>query len=221
MKLKNLTLAIITISSLSFAELVQPKVIQEPFTPEIKIINNLTTILPQIGARLEDKGENISSYIVDKISKGKIHLNNHVNINLCGEITYILGIGINKYKHGNNLHYAISDAEKIVNKVENTCKKTRTYLLKNSSKEKILQTLENIAKKITKKDSIVFTFSGHGVRVKDKDYLLTSEIKTYNPTKLIYSALTLESIEEDIKSMHPKSAVMIIDAERVNLFYTK
>jgi hypothetical protein len=221
MKLKILTLTIITISSLSFAELVQPKVEQEPFTTEIKIINNLTTILPQIGARLEDKGENISSYIIDKISKGKIHLNNNININLCGETTYILGVGINKYKNGNNLQYAISDTKKIVKKVESTCKETKTYLLQNSSKEKVIQTLENIAKKITKKDSILFSFSGHGVRIKEKDYLLTSEINSNEPTKVIYSALTLESIEEDIKSMHPKSAVMIIDAERVNLFYTK
>ena len=218
---KKLTLTIITLSTLAFGVLVQP--VEEPkeFTPEIKISSNLTTILPQVGMKLEDKGENISSYVVDKISKGQIHLNNNINIDLCGEITYIIGVGINQYKHGSNLQYAISDTKKIVNKVEENCKKTQTYVLKNASKEKILQTLENISKKVSKKDSILFNFSGHGIRYKDKDYLLTSKTNLNNASSWKFSALTINAIEDTFKQMPLKSAVLIINAQRVKAYGIK
>lgn len=215
------TLTIITLSTLAFSGMGQPAEEPKEFTPEIKISSNLTTILPQIGVMLEDKGENISSYVVDKISKGQIHLNNNINIGLCGETTYIIGVGINNYKNAPHLQYAISDTEKIVNKVEENCKKTQTYVLKNASQNKILQTLENISKKVTKKDNIVFNFSGHGVRYKEKDYLLTAEAKTTKASALQYTALTLQAVEDNMKEMPIKNAIMIIDASRSRPYFAQ
>ena len=215
MKLKILTLTLITLSTLAFAGLPQAEEEPKEFTPEIKISSNITTILPQIGVRLEDKGENISSYLLNKISKGEIHLNNNIDISLCGETTYIIGVGTNQYQYAPNLQYAISDTKQIVNRVEENCKKSKTYVLKNASKKKILQTLKDISKKVSKKDSIVFNFSGHGVRVKEKDYLLTSEVNIKNSSSWKFSALTIDSIQDTLKRMPLKGAVLIIDAERV------
>ena len=49
----------------------------------------------------------------------------------------------------------------------------------------------------------------------EKDYLLTSEVNIKNSSSWKFSALTIDSIQDTLKRVPLKGAVLIIDAERV------
>ena len=213
MKLKTM-ISITLLSTLIYAGgLGQPK--SEPFTPIIEIKNNLITVFPQIDVMLEDGGEQtIVNYLVPKIKKGNIKLDNNTNIGFCGEKTYIIAIGINKYQYISSLSSSISDAEKITNKIESNCKKTKSYNLKNSKKEDIYNILKSISKKITAKDSLVFYFAGHGVMLKNISYLAPVDAKAQQISQVSRSFININELTKIVKSMKIKSGLMIFDAER-------
>ena len=194
----------------------QPK--PEPFTLIIEIKNNLITILPQIDVMLEDGGEkNLANYLLPKIKKGKLHLDNDVNIGFCGEKTYIIAIGINKYKELPSLANSISDAEKIANKIKSNCQKTKSYNLKNSKKEDIYNILKSVSQKITSKDSLVFYFAGHGVRTDGQDYLASSHAKL-KPHNIKRTWVSIKEVRSYFNAKKIKSGLMIFDAERDQAF---
>lgn len=216
MKRKLLTLSTLTLTTLSYAGLAEVK--PQPFTPIIKIKNNLTTVLPQIDVMLEDKEEkNLANYLLPKIKKGKIHLENGTNIGLCGENTYVITVGINHYKNLPSLTSSISHAQKITNKIESNCQKTKSYHLKNSKGEDIYNTLKTVSKKITSKDSLVFYFSGHGARYNGKDYIAPSNAKP-NAHTLKKSWISINKIGSYFDSKKIKSGLMIFDAQRDQAF---
>ena len=219
MKLKLLTLSTLTLATLSYANLVQPA--PNPFTPIVEIKNNLTTILPEVGVMLEDGGEkNLANYLLPKIKKGKLHLDNNVNIGFCGEKTYIIAIGIDKYKELPSLKKSISNAEKIANKVESNCQETKSYNLKNSKKEDIEHILKSVSQKITSKDTLVFYFSGHGVRYEGQDYLASSHSKP-NPLNIKRTWVSTKEVHSYFDAKKIKSGLMIFDAQREQLLKTR
>jgi len=212
MKLKTLILSTLTLSTLSYAGVAQ--VMPEPFTPTIEIKKNITTILPPIGVVTEDKGENsIVSYLLPKIKKGKIGLENETSIGFCGEKTYIITVGMNKYKYLPSLTNSISSAKKITNKIENSCQKTKSYSLENSKKEELLNTLKSISKKMTSKDALIFCFSGHGVRYNAKDYIALAHAKP-KAHDIKPTWVSIKEITSYFKATKIKSGLMIFDAGR-------
>ncbi|SFV70206.1 hypothetical protein MNB_SV-13-241 [hydrothermal vent metagenome] len=192
------------------------------FTPTVEITNNLTSIFPETDVMLEDVGkQNLANYLLPKMKKGDIALDNNINIGFCGEKTYIVTIGINNYKYLPSLTNSISDAEKITNKIENNCQKTRSYTLKNSTKEEIVNKLKSISKKITAKDSLVFYFAGHGVMVNNISYLAPVEAKAKTALQVSRSFVKIDKLTNIVKSIKLKSGLMIFDAQRNRAFKTR
>jgi len=224
MKLKTLILSIITLTTLNYAGatrgLGQPTT--EPFTPTIEIKKNITTILPQIDVMLDDGGEkSIVSYLLPKIKKGKIELENETNIGFCGEKTYIVTVGINKYRYLPSLTNSISSAKKITNKIESSCQKTKSYMLENSKKEELLNTLKTISKKMTSKDALIFYFSGHGVRYDAKDYIAFTNAQHRKAHDIKRTWVSIEEIASYFKATKIKSGLMIFDAGRDQPFKSR
>jgi len=219
MKLKTLILSTLTLSTFSYAGVAQ--VMPEPFSPTIEIKKNITTILPQTGAVTDDKGENnIVSYLLPKIKKGKIELENETSIGFCGEKTYIITVGINKYRYLPSLTNSISSAKTITNKIESSCQKTKSYSLENSKKEELLNTLGTISKKMTSKDTLIFYFSGHGVRYKAKDYIALAHAKP-KAHDIKPTWVSIKEIASYFKATKIKSGLMIFDAGRDQPFKSR
>ena len=171
---------------------------------------------------LEDKGEkNIVSYLLPKIKKGKVRLENETNIGFCGEKTYIVAVGINKYKHLHSLTNSISSAEKITNKIESNCQKTKSYMLQNSKKEEIYNTLKTISQKMTSKDSLIFYFSGHGVRYDTTDYIALTHSQNRQAHDIKRTWISTKEINSYFNATKIKSVLMVFDADRNSVFKSR
>jgi hypothetical protein len=195
---------------------------QSPFSPKIEIRNNLTTIIPQDNTVVEEgrgdfdtKARNVTNYLLPKINNGKISINNDTKIHLCGEKTYLIALGVNKYKYVDmKLQQAVNDAKKIVKKITSNCKNTETYLLlnKEATKENILKTLESISKKATKKDSIIFFYSGNGFNYNHQNYLVAYDSVMNKQMPKINSFISTKSISSLFKAQQIKKGLMLFDA---------
>ena len=210
MKIKKLIITAVTITTLTYAGIGQVSAEKEEFSPTMQITKNLTTILPDKGEVVADSGENISSYLLKKINKGHIALENGVEIGLCGEKTYLITIGINNYKNISPLKNAISDSKKIANKIESNCKNTKSYTLQNANKKSIMNTLKSVVKKATTKDSVIFYFSGHGLMIQNRSYIIPINANY----KKRYSLIDIDTIKNTLESKKIKSGLMIFDAGR-------
>jgi len=220
MKLKKLLLSTIILSTATYAGLDQaPKL--APFSPTIQITKNLITIMPDAGKTSNDSGENVTSYLLEKINKGNIVLDNGTNIEFCGEKTYIISIGINNYKKLPSLTNAISDSKNMANTIANNCKNISNNTLQNATKKNIMTTLEDISKQATSKDTIVFYFSGHRVMINNKSYIAPVEAKTKTPIDIQYSFIDMSDISKLLESSRIKSGLIIFDAGRTKIFKVK
>ena len=222
MKLKILLLNTVIFSTIIHADLGQP--VESPFSPTIQITKNLTTIMLNAGEVGNDSGENVTSYLLEKMKKGSIVLENGTNIGFCGEKTYVISIGINNYKNLSSLANAISDSKKMTNKIVSNCKNTKSNTIQNATETDIINALKNVSQKATSKDSIIFYFSGHGVMVNNKNYLAPVDAKANRITDIQHSFIDMSDISdisELLKFSKIKSGLMIFDAGRDKAFRRK
>jgi len=191
------------------------------FTPKVEIIGNLTTIIPKENSIVQESTNgnvdilNVSSYILPKIKNGKLKIGADINTPLCGEKTYLVAVGINQYKHTRlKLREAVNDAKKIVKKIESNCKNTQTYLLLNSkaTQKNIKARVEEINKKATKKDTVIFFYSGNGFNYQNKNYIFSYDSKVKKDKPLINTFISVKDISSIFKSHKIKKGLMIFDA---------
>ena len=116
----------------------------------------------------------------------------------------------NNYKNVSPLKNAISDSKKIANKIESNCKNTKSYTLQNANKKSIMNTLKSVVKKATTKDSVIFYFSGHGLMIQNRSYLIPINANY----KKRYSLIDIDTIKNTLESKKIKSGLMIFDAGR-------
>ena len=195
---------------------------ESTFSPKIEIYNNLTTIIPENDTVVEERREtcdtkvkNVTDYLLPKIYKGKITINDSTKIDFCGEETYLVAIGINQYQNlGIELQQAINDTKKITKKVIESCANTHTRLLSNqtATKKNILKVLNDIQSKVTSKDSIIFFYSGNGFNLKNKNYVITYDSKMTKKIPLINSFLSQDEVSSIFKKSRAKKGLMIFDA---------
>jgi WD40 repeat protein len=132
---------------------------------------------------------------------------------------YVVSIGINKYENENlTLNYARYDAQAvtkvIADKSGKLFNKLYTYQIldKDATKEKILSTLDGIAKVIKKEDVFIFFYAGHGSTVDNLFYFIPTECTSLYQTDKLDKAIDVRTLQEKFKNIAALKQVVFVDA---------
>jgi WD40 repeat protein len=143
---------------------------------------------------------------------------------------HVISIGINDYtnlnmkKAGlNDLNFAEKDAfnisELLASQEGKFYESVDVILLTKGQKGRdiikkdVLRALKSIGKKLEENDSIILFISGHGLRLNNNYYLLTSECDPSNKETLNNTSVSWNDIGETLKSFNnAKEIVVILDA---------
>jgi len=133
---------------------------------------------------------------------------------------YILAVGINQYKNSKlNLNYARPDAESFSKLMDDKS----TQLFKNvalhtlydhdATRQKILNTLDELAGKISQEDVFIFYYAGHGSMVDNRFYFIPTEsLRLYDAGALNKEAIEAELLQEKFKQIKALKQLIIMDA---------
>ncbi|MBL3654678.1 caspase family protein [Fulvivirga sediminis] len=146
-----------------------------------------------------------------------------VSIQMEGRLSstlYLLSIGINKYKNTDlNLNYAVADASGFSDIISHKSKKlferieAISLINEEASREKILTTLDLLAKRAKPQDVLFFYYAGHGSMSDSEFYFIPSDnIKLYHKDKLAKDAINAYEIQSKLKSIAALKQVLFIDA---------
>ncbi|UII28119.1 caspase family protein [Fulvivirga maritima] len=146
-----------------------------------------------------------------------------VSIQMEGRLTstlYMLSIGINKYKNTDlNLNYAVADASGFSDIISHKSKKlferieAISLIDEDASREKILATLDLLAKRAKPQDVLFFYYAGHGSMSDSEFYFIPSDnIKLYHKDKLVKDAINAQEIQSKLKAIAALKQVLFIDA---------
>jgi WD40 repeat protein/uncharacterized caspase-like protein len=144
---------------------------------------------------------------------------------------WVLGVGLDRYKHELPLHYAVKDVQDFVClyagygkecKAKGNAKsifgeniEVKAYLTdKNATKANILKALNSIAQKAQPQDSFVWFQSGHGELDADGNYhIITFDTKhtKVNNKNMIHNTLNSNDLLDISKSIKAMSQLIVLD----------
>jgi metacaspase-1 len=82
-------------------------------------------------------------------------------------LNYGLFVGTNYAGTNNELYGCINDATDLQKLFQSQCQETKTLLGKEASRKNILDELKRILGLMTRQDTLIFSYSGHGTWVAD------------------------------------------------------
>ncbi len=129
---------------------------------------------------------------------------------------YALVIGISKYQFTGpglaNLDMPVKDAERFADVLVRNYyfDKANVTVLKNATREQIINTLDNLAETLTEKDNLLIFYAGHGYYDKPKDfgYWLPADAKTSTRSAWIANS----TIRDYMSAIKTKHTLLITDA---------
>jgi TPR repeat protein len=108
-----------------------------------------------------------------------------------------------------------SDAQKLA-KVLNSLG-FQVSILKNASKEQMLDALKDFEAKVRGTNAIAFFhYGGHGVQVEGKNYLIPADAEIPDERRVSTRAVDLDEVIAVLDSAKPKASVLVVDACRHN-----
>ena len=124
-------------------------------------------------------------------------------------------IANSKYSQFGALANTDSDAQKLT-KVLNSLG-FQVTILKNASKEQMLDALKDFEAKVRGTNAIAFFhYGGHGVQVEGKNYLIPADAEIPDERRVSTRAVDLEEVIAVLDSAKPKASVLVVDACRHN-----
>jgi TPR repeat protein len=128
---------------------------------------------------------------------------------------YALLIANSKYSQFGGLANTDSDAQKLA-KVLNFLG-FQVSILKNASKEEMLDALKVFEAKVRGTNAIAFFhYGGHGVQVEGKNYLIPADAEIPDERRVSTRAVDLDEVIAVLDSAKPKASVLVVDACRHN-----
>ena len=128
---------------------------------------------------------------------------------------YALLIANSKYSQFGGLANTDSDAQKLA-KVLNSLG-FQVTILKNASKEQMLDALKDFEAKVRGTNAIAFFhYGGHGVQVEGKNYLIPADAEIPDERRVSTRAVDLDEVIAVLDSAKPKASVLVVDACRHN-----
>ena len=124
-------------------------------------------------------------------------------------------IANSKYSQFGRLANTDSDAQKLA-KVLNSLG-FQVSILKNASKEQMLDALKDFEAKVRGTNAIAFFhYGGHGVQVEGKNYLIPADAEIPDERRVSTRAVDLDEVIAVLDSAKPKASVLVVDACRHN-----
>ena len=124
-------------------------------------------------------------------------------------------IANSKYSQFGGLANTDSDAQKLA-KVLNSLG-FQVSILKNASKEEMLDALKDFEAKVRGTNAIAFFhYGGHGVQVEGKNYLIPADAEIPDERRVSTRAVDLDEVIAVLDSAKPKASVLVVDACRHN-----
>ena len=128
---------------------------------------------------------------------------------------HALLIANSKYSQFGGLANTDSDAQKLA-KVLNFLG-FQVSILKNASKEEMLDALKDFEAKVRGTNAIAFFhYGGHGVQVEGKNYLIPADAEIPDERRVSTRAVDLDEVIAVLDSAKPKASVLVVDACRHN-----
>lgn len=128
---------------------------------------------------------------------------------------HALLIANSKYSQFGGLANTDSDAQKLA-KVLNVLG-FQVSILKNASKEEMLDALKDFEAKVRGTNAIAFFhYGGHGVQVEGKNYLIPADAEIPDERRVSTRAVDLDEVIAVLDSAKPKASVLVVDACRHN-----
>ncbi len=133
--------------------------------------------------------------------------------------SYALVIGNNNYECTTKLNNAVKDAQDIKSKLENLgfdvllstdFKQSEFSKIISEYKSKITSTEEDVVS--------LFFYSGHGIQVDGKNYLLPIDASVEDESSAKYTAISFDEIIKDICQVNVRVKIFVLDACRDNPF---
>jgi tetratricopeptide (TPR) repeat protein len=128
---------------------------------------------------------------------------------------HALLIANSKYSQFGGLANTDSDAQKLA-KVLNVLG-FQVSILKNASKEEMLDALKDFEAKVHGTNAIAFFhYGGHGVQVEGKNYLIPADAEIPDERRVSTRAVDLDEVIAVLDAAKPKASVLVVDACRHN-----
>ena len=131
-------------------------------------------------------------------------------------IYHALIIGVSEYSNAGaelpNLEMPAKDADRLYNVLVNKYAFEPQYitLLKNATREQIINSLEHLAENVGEKDNLLVFYAGHGYYDKEKDFgfWLPADAKTSSKSAWIANS----TVKDYLSAIHSKHTLLITDA---------
>ncbi len=131
------------------------------------------------------------------------------------EHRYALVIGINDYKKGHELENSVNDAKAMSAKLNKLGFLVTESL--NVSSESITGQLNSFVSKVTPGSMVALYFSGHGMQIKGKNFLLLKDLEKLKTFEDIASkSFSLDTFFLELKAKKPQYIITFLDACRDN-----
>jgi hypothetical protein len=127
--------------------------------------------------------------------------------------THLFVIGIDAYKNGiSPLNNCVRDAEKLkkilTEKYHFLPEKVKELYNENASLENIITQLDEYSAKLSEKDSLLISFSGHGYYKNEIGYLVPADAKNGK----VFGFLNNEQLKSYLKSCKAKHILLVVDS---------
>ena len=124
-------------------------------------------------------------------------------------------IANSNYSHLGGLARTIPDAKALANVLNSMG--FEVYLLKDGSREQILDALKSFENKVRGTNALAFFhFGGHGIQVEGKNYLIPADAEIPDERRVTTRAVDLDEVIASLESAKPKASVLVVDACRHN-----
>lgn len=128
-----------------------------------------------------------------------------------------LVIGNSDYKHTENL----PKLENATNDAEDISIALRSFGFevierKNQSLEGMNQAIAEFGRKIEKSDAALFYFAGHGIQVKNQNYLMPTDAKVESEAAVAYQGVNVNQILDEMDGAKSPANIVMLDACRNN-----
>ena len=131
------------------------------------------------------------------------------------EHRYALVIGINDYKKGHELENSVNDAKAMTEQLNKLGFSVTESL--NVSSESITGQLNAFVSKVTPGSMVALYFSGHGMQIKGKNFLLLKDLERLKTFEDIASkSFSLDTFFLELKAKKPQYIITFLDACRDN-----
>ena len=186
----------------------------------VKYTGETQSITVRVGGLEEEVNETTKSEYITSNSQEDAQISIDTEgtnyLAICQNIPkYALVIGNSKYEHFSELPNSIEETEELCDTLNSIG--FNIFYLKNGSKEETLDALYDFEENVKGKNALAyFHYSGHGVQVDGKNYLIPVDANIENERRVRTRAIDLDDVIITLENASPYASVIVLDACRNN-----